>query len=231
MTAAAGLPVAGRYHPVTRTLHWLVAALAVIVVALGWAAASAPRNTTPHDRLLLLHRSVGLTILALMVFQVLWRGRRPAPALPPGLRRGEAGLAHLTHFGLYAIFLLMPLAGYLNAAAAGHAVSFFGLVSIPPWLPVDQRWSQWAIAIHLLGQYLVYLLVSLHIMGALYHGAVRRDGILDRMLPPRRRRTGLLSDRGPTSRGRRRQGSDECGKTPAPRRGCARRAAVGDRSE
>jgi cytochrome b561 len=80
----------------------------------------------------------------------------------------------------------MPIAGYLNAAAAGHAVSFFGLVSIPPLPAINQRVSQLAIAVHLLGQYAVYGLVSLHVIGALYHGIDRRDGVLERMLPHRR---------------------------------------------
>jgi cytochrome b561 len=186
MRGAGASSGGGRYGPVARVTHWLIAGLAVIVVALGWAAGSAPRNTASQDRLLLLHRSVGLTILALMVFRALWRWRRPPPPLPPGLGLVDTGLARLTHFGLYAIFLIMPLAGYLNAAAAGHAVSFFGLVSIPPLFPVDRRFSQWAIAVHLVGQYVVYLLVSAHVLGALYHGAIRRDGILDQMLPGRR---------------------------------------------
>ena len=61
---------------------------------------------------------------------------------------------------LYLIFILMPLAGYLNAAAAGHAVNFFGIVSIPPLLPENGRLSQVAIAIHLVGQYPLYLFVG-----------------------------------------------------------------------
>jgi cytochrome b561 len=187
MTGTTCSPAAGHYGSVARAVHWLIAGLAVIVVTLGWAAISAPRNTMPLDRLLLLHRSVGLTIFALMLFRALWRWRRPPPPLPLGLRRSEAGLARLTHGGLYAIFLVMPLAGYVNAAAAGRTVSFFGLASIPPMAPVDPRLSQWAIALHLLGQYVAYLLVSAHILGALYHGAIKRDGILDRMLPRRRR--------------------------------------------
>ena len=80
----------------------------------------------------------------------------------------------------------MPLAGYVNAAAAGHAVGFFGLVSIPPLLPESGRLSQVAIAIHLVGQYLVYLAVALHIAGALLHRVVKRDGVLERMLPAHR---------------------------------------------
>jgi cytochrome b561 len=183
---AADPGVARRYGPVARSVHWLVAALAAIVVSLGWAAGSAPHNTAARGDLLFLHRSVGLTILGLMIFRAVWRVWHPAPPVPPSLGRIEIGLAHLTHLGLYFVFVTMPVAGYLNAAAASHAVSFFGLFSIPPLLPLNQRLSQWAIAIHLLGQYLLYLLVALHVAGGLYHGVIRRDDVLERMLPRRR---------------------------------------------
>jgi cytochrome b561 len=66
----------------------------------------------------------------------------------------------------------MPLAGYINAAAAGHGVSVFGLFSIPPLTRENGRLSQAAIGVHLIGRYFVYLFVSLHIVGALLHGAV-----------------------------------------------------------
>jgi cytochrome b561 len=82
----------------------------------------------------------------------------------------------------------MPIAGYSSAAAAGHAVSYFGVFSIPPLLPGNDRFAQMAIAIHLVGQYPLYLFVTLHIAGALFHGFVQRDGVLERMLPLRRLR-------------------------------------------
>jgi cytochrome b561 len=176
----------GGYGPVARALHWLVAALAVIVVAFGWAAEAAARNTTARASLLLLHRSLGLTILALMVLRVLWRARHPAPALPAALGPMAAALARATHLALYLVLIAMPLAGYLNAAAAGHRVSLFGIVSIPPLLPRDERLAQAAIAAHLVGQYLLYLLVAVHVAGAFFHRVVRGDGtVLERMLPRR----------------------------------------------
>jgi cytochrome b561 len=177
---------AAAYDRISQTLHWLVAALAVTVVALGWAIAGAPRNTPQRDLILLLHRSVGLAILAATVFRIGWRWHRPPPPLPPVLPRLEIALARLTHSALYLLLLLMPLAGYLNAAAAGHAVNFFGVVSIPPLLSEKDRLSQVAIAIHLVAQYPLYLFIALHIAGALFHGAIRRDGIVERILPLRR---------------------------------------------
>ena len=177
---------AAAYDGIAQAVHWLVAALAVIAVALGWAIAGAPRNTPQRDLLLLLHRFVGLTILAAMVFRTGWRWHRPPPPLPPVLARSEIALARLTHFALYLLLLLMPLAGCLNAAAAGHAVNLFGAVSIPPLLPENDRLSQVAIAIHLVAQYPLYLFIALHTAGAIFHGAIRRDGIVERILPIRR---------------------------------------------
>ena len=82
----------------------------------------------------------------------------------------------------------MPLTGLLNAAASGHPVGFFGLFAIPPFLPQDPRLSQIAVAIHLAGQFVVYALVAIHIAAALTHRFVRRNRVLDRMLPLRRPR-------------------------------------------
>jgi cytochrome b561 len=189
--AGADRPVGGPpgrpvgYDRIARAMHWLVAALAVMVVALGWAGATAARNTPARGSLLLLHGSVGLTILAAMLARMLWGWRHPAPPLPSSLGRLQAALARATHLALYLVFIAMPLAGYANAAAQGHAVSLFGIVAIPPLLPLDERLSQAAITVHLLGQYLVYLLVAGHVAAALLHGIVSRDGVLDRMLPRR----------------------------------------------
>jgi cytochrome b561 len=68
-TGAAAPSGAATYDSTTQAVHWLVAALAVITVPLGWAIAGAPRNTPQRDLLLLLHRSAGLAILAAMVFR------------------------------------------------------------------------------------------------------------------------------------------------------------------
>jgi cytochrome b561 len=70
----------------------------------------------------------------------------------------------------------------LNAAEAGHVVYFSGVVSIPPLLTKNDRLSQVAVAIHLVAQYPLYLFIA----GALFHGAIRRDGIVERIVPIRR---------------------------------------------
>jgi len=179
---------AGVYDPVARALHWVVAGLAVIVVALGWAIPGAARGTGSRELLLTLHRSFGLLIIAVILFRGGWRLSHPPPPLPSSLARIEVWAAHSTHLLLYVFFVLLPLSGYINAAAAGHAVSFFGIFAIPPLIAESPRLSQIANGVHLAGQFLVYALVGVHVAAALMHGLIRRDGIFERMLP--RRRTG-----------------------------------------
>ena len=174
-----------RYDGVAIGLHWLVAALAIAVATLGLLIPEAPRGSEWRDFVLLWHRSIGMTILLAMVLRVLWRIRHKPPPLPPGLRPAEAFLAHATHGLLYLAFLAMPLAGYLNTAAAGHSLSLFGLATIPPLIPENERLAQIAIGLHLVGQFAVYAFVALHVAAALMHGIVRRDGVFSRMLPVR----------------------------------------------
>lgn len=174
--------------PVARPVHWAAAALAFLVVALGWAMLAAPRGGDSCELLLFAHRSVGVLILALMVFRTVPRLTHSPPPFPSGFPRIEAAAAHVGHALLYVVFLVMPLSGLLNAASAGHPVSFFSLLASPPLLPQDPPLSQIAVAIHLAGQFAVYALVAIHVAAALTHRVVRRNRIIDCMPPLRRLR-------------------------------------------
>jgi cytochrome b561 len=178
----AGTPGAA-YDPVARRLHWLNAILVLITVTLAWCIIGAPRHGDARGWLIVLHGSCGIAVLALLILWGGWRLTHRSPPLRPLLGRVETLLARTTQATLFALFVTMPVSGYLSLAAAGHAVSLFGLVAIPPIVPQSGRLSQAAIALHLVGQFLIYGLVALHAGAAALHGFVRRDGILERMLP------------------------------------------------
>lgn len=180
----AATPETG-YDAVARGVHWLNAVLAAITVALAWCIIGAPRHSDARGWLIMLHGSCGIAILALLIFWAGHRFRHRPPPLRPVLGRLEAVLARTTHAVLFALFVAMPVSGYLSLAAAGRSVSLFGVVAIPPLVPQSEPLSQVAIALHLVGQFLIYGLVAMHVAAAALHGFVRRDGILERMLPRR----------------------------------------------
>jgi cytochrome b561 len=173
------------YDPVARGLHWLNAILAAVVILLALGISGTPRHVDARTFLLMLHGSIGLVILVTLLFWAGWRIGHRSPPLRPLLTRAEVVLAHATQAGLFLLFLAMPLSGYAALAAAGRPVSLFGIVTIPPLLPQSGRIAQAAMALHLTGEFLIYGLVAMHIAAALMHGFIRRDGILERMLPRR----------------------------------------------
>lgn len=171
------------YDPTTRRLHWLNAVLALVTILLALCLLDAPRHGEARGWLLTLHESCGIAILAVMLFWAGWRLRHRAS--PLRLRYGEVLLARATQIAIFLLFIAMPSTGYLSLAAAGKPVILFGLVVIPPLIAESGRLAQAAYALHLLGEFLIYGLVALHIGAALLHGFYRRDGILERMLPRR----------------------------------------------
>jgi len=172
------------YDPVARRLHWGNAILALITIMLAWAISGAPRHSDARSWLITLHGSFGMVILALMMVWAGWRSRHPSPSLRPALTWAEAVLARGTQMAIFLLFVAMPVSGYVSLAAAGRAVSLFGVIPLPSLVAESGRLSQAAIALHLLGEFLIYGLVGFHIAAALLHGFIRRDEILQRMLPP-----------------------------------------------
>jgi cytochrome b561 len=171
-----------RYDWAAMTLHWVIAILLSAALVLAWVL---PRKSAPgYDGLLELHKSVGMTVLLLAALRLCWRLRNPvAPAA--GLTPLESRLSGLTHWLLYAVMLAMPLTGYLFSSAQGQHLDFFGLFAAASPLPTNPAFASPMEFLHKTGQYAIYGFVGLHVLGALYHYFVKRDGVLQRMLPLR----------------------------------------------
>lgn len=174
---ASGLP---RYNPLAQAFHWATAALVLAVLPLAWVAISLPPAPLKGS-VFVMHKSVGLTIFAIVILRIVWRMIRPAPP-DPSAPRLLTVIARVNHWLLYAIFLIMPISGYLLSALSGRDTPYFWLFSIPG-LPKDDAAQKIATAVHVFGQWAVYLLVFLHVAGTVWHLVVRRDGLLERMLP------------------------------------------------
>ena len=173
----------GRYTLTAQALHWVVAGLMFAVLPLAWVMVNMPQQAAGREWIYTLHKSFGMTILALVAVRLLWRAMHPAPELPSHLARWERGAAFASHWMLYIILVGMPVSGYLLSAAGPVGVPIFGLFYLPslPRNPALQEIARYAhVAI---GQWLVYALITLHLLATAWHAAVRRDGVLDRMLP------------------------------------------------
>jgi cytochrome b561 len=172
---------ADRYGSVAQTLHWTIVALLIVQFTLGKIADSLPIGL---DKLVTLarHKSFGITILALATIRLLWRLFNRPPPLPP-MPGWQRATAHFNHAALYAILFAMPLTGWLMSSAKNFPVSWFGLIQLPDLIAPDDGLAHNFEEIHEMLSNVLIALVGLHVLAALKHQFVDRDGLLMRMLP------------------------------------------------
>jgi cytochrome b561 len=170
-----------RYDRVAAALHWLIALLVLGMLTLGFSMVEVPRQTPLRGELFNLHKSIGLTVLALMVARTLWRiGHRP-PRLE-GLGAYNAWLAAAVHLLLYLFLLVQPLAGFVASSLGRYGVAWFGL-ELPQWTAPDAGLRETFLTAHRLMARLIVGLILLHLAGSLLHLVQGRRDLLRRMWP------------------------------------------------
>jgi cytochrome b561 len=172
-----------RYTGVAMALHWLLGLMIVGAFAVGLTMADLPMSPT-RLKLFNWHKWAGISILALSLLRLLWRlTHRPPADLPAPAWQNQA--AHATHWALYALFFLVPLAGWAYSSAAGFPVVWFGVLPLPDFVAKDKALADLLKDRHALLAWALALLVLLHIAAALKHHFIDRDGLLNRMRPGR----------------------------------------------
>jgi cytochrome b561 len=129
------------------------------------------------------HKSVGITILGLAVLRLLWRWMNPTPALPNTLKPYERVLASLTHAGLYIVLFAMPLSGWIMSSARGFPVSWFGFIQLPDPVAKNKAVFDAMLETHETLAWVLYAIVTVHVLAALKHHFLLKDHVLKRMLP------------------------------------------------
>lgn len=185
-----------RWGPVSQLLHWTIAALIVAISAIGLWMDTLP-NTPRKIEIYALHKSIGLTILALALARLAWRLYAGAPATLAGLPRWQVRTATLTHAALYFLLFAMPVTGWLLNASAGYPLQWFGLFNLPRLVDRDESLHELAETLHEAGFWVLLALVVAHAAAAFHHHLFRQDDTLARMLPRRRRRGPLETPHGP----------------------------------
>jgi cytochrome b561 len=175
-------PVAERYSRTARTLHWTIAALLAVQFATAVLMPHIGRNT-PLTTTIDMHFSFGVIILALMAVRFAQRLARPVPLELPNSPEWERFLARATHLAFYFILLIGPWLGWASASAHNLPVSLFGIVPLPALAPPKARWALTAGDVHTYAMWTLGCLIALHAAAALFHHWVRRDRVLESMVP------------------------------------------------
>lgn len=167
------------YGSVAKFFHWTltIAIISLLIVGYNLESLRIPI-------LYKIHGAVGFIVLLLVLARLLWRFGNITPAYDQSIPKWMVLAAHSMHYGLYALMIIMPLAGFIHANAEQHPISFLFLFDIPLlFASENEQVAKLALFIHEAVAYLLILAISAHVLVALYHHYTKKDNILKRMLP------------------------------------------------
>ncbi|MEL6800696.1 MAG: cytochrome b/b6 domain-containing protein [Pseudomonadota bacterium] len=166
----------GSFGHVTRALHWTIAVGVLGMLALGGYITRMEVGMS-NFWLFGLHKSIGLTLLMLMILRIGWHLVSPPPHPLPA-QSWKDQLARWVHRGFYILLLLVPLTGWIASAASGIDVVVFDRLTLPQIAPTSEAIETAFFSAHWVLTKLLAALAIAHIAGAL----TRRDGTLRRMV-------------------------------------------------
>lgn len=155
-----------------RSLHWIMAALLI----LQWA-------TGNWDDLLgvRFHVSLGVIVLLLAVFRLVWRLTHAAPARA-GAPTVPDRIAGLVHVAFYLVMVGLPITGIVWRQAREKAVDVFGLFPLPQLVAPSKDLAYLMHEMHEIGANVFLALLALHVLGVLKRTFMDKDDTLKRMI-------------------------------------------------
>ncbi|RDZ29426.1 cytochrome b [Lysobacter silvisoli] len=177
---------AERWGAVSQLLHWAIVLLIAAIAVIGLTMTDMA-NGPQKIKIYALHKSLGLTLLTLVVLRLLWRLYAGAPKAVAGTPHWQERVASLTHWALYLLMFAMPITGWLFNSSSGYPLQYFGLFNLPKIAATNPGLAELSESLHENGFWLLLALVLAHAGAAFYHHLFQNDDTLRRMLPGYRR--------------------------------------------
>ncbi len=191
-----------RYTKTAVIFHWLIAIGIFGMFAIGWYMADLPKEApkqmafdlfdlgvytwrlpeavSPRSFYFNLHKSIGITLFALIIIRILWRFTHKPPALLSSYKDIERKLAAGAHHLLYLLMIALPFTGLKTAIYSKYGVKWFGMDFIAG--VDDKAVRDFYKEAHEVIGIIILIVIGLHILGALKHKFIDKDDTLKRML-------------------------------------------------
>jgi cytochrome b561 len=166
----------------TRLMHWLSAALMLLVFVLAFSIDLATSRPA-HTAVLQLHRSIGLTVWVVTLARLVWRHFATYPNWPSDMSQAMRVAAMASEYALYALLLAQPILGLLQTNAHGDHVNLFFIGQLPALIDKNRPLAQQLLTVHKAVGFSLLGLIALHVSAAFFHHFWRRDDTLTAMLP------------------------------------------------
>jgi cytochrome b561 len=157
-----------RYGKVSRMLHWTTAILFIFLIPTGIFSSMIPEGAWYRTEYSIVHKTIGLIVFGLFIARIIWNKKSKRPELDNSLKPKERKMAHTAHIALYMLMFFIPITGYIMTSLHGYS-SWFFIWELKPLLSESEAYKYWGLFHKYLLQYLIYIILGSHILGALKH--------------------------------------------------------------
>jgi cytochrome b561 len=158
---------AASYTLAMRAMHWASVALCLGAFLVAWAIGNATDDEAAW--LVMVHRSLSVTILALIALRLAWR-RSVQVRLAAAKAIAVPRLAvRASVIALYVLLAAQPLMGLAASMLSGSRIVVFGVIQLPSLLTVNEPLARQLLEVHGWAALLLLALIGLHLGTALRH--------------------------------------------------------------
>ena len=166
------------YGFISKVFHWLSAAVLIIQIPLGFYLVDmdfGDKRLTVES----IHVTLGLSMFYLILFRLIYKTLNPTPRLQNSLFPGQKIIAKLNHIFLYVSILVITISGALKKLFNGEELDmFFFNIEIKDNFELAEIFYE----IHIVGNYTLIALISLHIFAVIIHKILFKENLLKRIL-------------------------------------------------
>ncbi len=166
------------YGFISKIFHWLSAAVLLIQIPLGFYLVDldfGEKKITIEN----IHIIIGIGIFYLTLLRLIYKLFNPTPSLRGNIFPGQKLIAKLNHIFLYISILIITTSGALKKLFNGEMLDLF-LFNIE--IQDNFKLAELFYEIHILSNYTLIALISLHIFAVIIHKLVFKENLLKRIL-------------------------------------------------
>jgi len=166
------------YRSISKIFHWSSAAVLLIQIPLGLYLVDldfSEKRLTVES----IHVILGLSIFYLTILRLIYKSFSPTPSLGNSIFPGQRLIAKINHISLYLTILIITISGALKKLFNGEMLDLF-LFDLE--IKDNFELAELFYDIHILSNYTLIVLISLHIFAVIIHKVVFKENLLKKIL-------------------------------------------------
>ena len=166
------------YGLLAKLFHWITFVILIAQIPFGFYLVGLEFSDRRID-LENIHILIGITVFYITLFRLVWKFFNSSPTEGNSFFKGQIFIAKANHFFLYLSIFTITISGILKKLYMGEKLNFI-------FFRYGFKEDNFQLAdlyyeVHIYANYLLIVLVALHILAVIVHHFIFKDKILDKI--------------------------------------------------